>query len=132
VEEEGEECDDGNLTPGDGCEADCSLPDVCEWAGVSQLYCNGGCTWSGGSGCDQTEADIFCKLTMCNCNAYATNFQVVTALPQPGFGCTWGPGDDFGEYPQYCVNMNVVYSSGNVLNENGPGSVLANVQCAIQ
>ncbi|MFH1532939.1 MAG: hypothetical protein ABIK09_19620 [Pseudomonadota bacterium] len=131
VKEAGEACDDGNLTPGDGCEADCTLPAACEWAGVPQLYCNGGCTWSGGSGCDQTEADIYCKLTTCNCNAHAVSFQVVTALPQPGFGCTWGPGDDFGEYPQYCVNMNVVYSSGNVLAENGPGSVIANVQCSI-
>jgi cysteine-rich repeat protein len=47
VQEEGEECDDGNNTDADGCEADCTLPacgngivdpgEVC-WGGAWAKY----------------------------------------------------------------------------------------------
>ena len=127
VVEAGEECDDGNEVNNDNCSNDCKNKQ-CEWSDIEQLYCNGTCTWAGGQGCDQADADIFCKLKTCNCNSHASSFQVVTALNKKGFSCP-SYGQNLGPMPQYCVNVNVWYQGSSIVANHGNGDVVVNVVC---
>ena len=104
-------------------------PITCRWdfSSVNQLYCNGGCTWSGGSDCDQTEADIFCKLKMDNPNSTAISWTSTTALPEHGFPCTWN-GDALNIVNRG-VSMTVKYQESSILGNHGPGNVIAYPVC---
>ena len=130
IKEGGEGCDDGNLQNGDGCDSNCNQEVACQWADEPQLYCNGWCSWAGPDNCDQADADLFCKLKTCNCNAKATSFDVVKALAQPGFSCNPGYGVNLGKMPQYCVNVDVWHQNSSILANHGPGWVVTNVKCS--
>ncbi len=71
-------------------------PDTCRWdfSMVEQLYCYGGCSWSGDVGCDQADADILCKLVTDNPDSVAISYDVVAPWTGPGFG---SPTCDIGE-----------------------------------
>lgn len=104
-------------------------PITCRWdfSSINQLYCNGGCTWSGSSDCDQTEADIFCKLKMDNPNSTATSWTSTTALPEHGFPCTWN-GDTLNIVNRG-VSVPVTYQDSSILGDHGPGNVIAYPNC---
>ncbi|MBI4702204.1 MAG: hypothetical protein HY744_13835, partial [Deltaproteobacteria bacterium] len=106
------------------------LANTCRWdfSKVEQLYCNGGCSWSGGSDCDQTEADIFCKLKMDNSKSTALSWQKPTALAKPGFSCP-SIGNNLGPLVSRGVNVNVWYQDSSILGNHGAGNVITNVQC---
>jgi hypothetical protein len=128
----GERCD-GNICSICAGQVTCiqpGLPLECKWnfSQVPQLYCNGSCSWGGGSGCDQADADIYCQLVKGNPNAKATSFQVVTALGVGGFSCP-SIGTNLGPISEYGVNVNVWYQSTSILQNHGAGSVVANVTC---
>jgi hypothetical protein len=106
---------------------------TCRWhfENVPQLYCNGTCTWAGAAGCDQADADIYCKLRTGSPTSVATTFQVITALPLPGFAC---PGFsaasvNLGPKPLRGVNVNVWYQDTSILANHGPGLVVSNANC---
>ena len=109
----------------------------CKWdfSKVSQLYCNGGCSWAGGSGCDQADADIFCKLKTGNPNATAMSFTLGTALAQEGFPCQpiGSYGTALGSIPEYGVNIavngGVRYQPTSILANHGAGQVITGVVC---
>ncbi len=104
---------------------------TCRWdfSNVSQLYCNGSCTWAGGSGCDQADADLFCQLIMDNENSTATSYSTPTALPEPGIPChqtsygTTVSGVDRG------VGVTVTWQDSSILANHGPGTVITNPVC---
>lgn len=121
-----EECDDGNRVSGDGCESDCTKP-PCPWWDYVQLFCESSCSYGGGYGCDQTDADIFCKLKTCNCNAYATSFQIKQVVSGKGFACA-GSGLYAGPQTGYCVSADVWYST-DLMGAGNFGSVVTNVVC---
>jgi hypothetical protein len=102
----------------------------CRWdfSSVSQLYCNGTCTWAGGSSCDQADADVFCKLKTGNPSSTATSFSTGTALAEPGFSCP-GLGTNIGSLPSRGVNQSVYYQDSSILANHGPGTVVINVSC---
>ena len=104
-------------------------PITCRWdfSSVNQLYCNGGCTWTGSSDCDQTEADILCKLKMDNPNSTAISWTSTTALPEHGFPCPWYP--DTINVVNRGVSVSVQYQDFDILGNHGPGNVIAYPVC---
>lgn len=112
-------------------------PNQCRWdfSKVAQLYCNGTCTWGGGQGCDQADADIFCKLKTGNPNATAKSFTTTTALAVGGFSCQaiGNYGTPLGPIPEYGVNImtngGVRYQATSILANHGAGAVIDSVVC---
>jgi len=114
-------------------------PQTCryDFSGINQLYCNGTCgNWGGGSGCDQGDADVLCKLKMDNPLSTATSYQTATAMAAPGICCpppTWPPGNsgcvDLGVLSSRGVSTNVSVHDTDVLASHGAGTVVTNVQC---
>jgi len=102
--------------------------DTCRWDfdGLRQLYCNGGCTWAGGSSCDSADADIFCKLLTDNPLSTAISWTSGTALDEPGFPC---PG--YGEVLSVDrgVDVSVYYQDFSILSNHGPGDVIIDPSC---
>ncbi len=104
---------------------------TCRWdfSDVEQLYCNGSCTWSGGSGCDQTEADILCKLKTDNPASVATAWTHTTALAQEGFPCMpLGYGTTVNVNGRG-VSTRVTWQDASILGNHGPGWVVAYPTC---
>jgi hypothetical protein len=139
VVDNAERCD-GNVCGLCGPQVACFAPggkNECLWdfSKVTQLYCNGTCSWAGNQDCDQADADIFCKLKMGNPNATATNFTVATALAEGGFACQpfGNYGTPIGPIPEYGVaivtNGGVRYQATSILANHGAGHVVTNVTC---
>lgn len=106
---------------------------TCRWdfSGVEQLYCNGSCTWAGGSGCDQADADILCKLVTDNPGATAISWTATTALPQEGFPCTpLGYGSTINVSGRG-VSVPVSWQDASILGNHGPGDVVAYPICNV-
>ncbi|MEE2750699.1 MAG: MopE-related protein [Myxococcota bacterium] len=104
---------------------------TCRWdfSGVNQLYCNGSCSWAGGSGCDQSDADILCKLVTDNENSVATSWTNTTALAESGFPCTpLGYGTTISGLDRG-VTVPVSWQDSSILGNHGAGSVIAYPVC---
>ena len=140
-------CNDGTLDPGEDTD---TLPGpsttvpvdelTCryDFSGLEQLYCSGTCgNWGGDpDGCDQGDADAFCKLKMDNPLSTATSFDVGTALDAPGVCCpppTIAPGGlgcvDLGTFTDRGVDLNVSVHDTSVLSNHGGGAIVHNVVC---
>ncbi len=136
-------CGNGVIDTGEQCDGTTGVPsggqitcwpqgstDQClfDFAQVPQLYCNGSCSWAGPQGCDQADADIFCKLLKGSSTSTATSFQIVTALAVGGFSCpTYGT--NLGPMPAYGVSVNVWYQGTSILANHGAGQVITNAVC---
>jgi hypothetical protein len=64
-----------------------------DFSRVTQLFCNGGCSVSGPSGCDQADANLLCKLKTGSSTSVASSFSIELTLAAPGFTC---PFEGFG------------------------------------
>ncbi len=107
---------------------------TCRWdfSGVQQLYCNGSCTWSGASGCQQAEADILCKLITDNPASTATSWTATTALAQPGFSCAplgYGTVINVNGRGLPSFGFNIRYQDSSILANHGAGDVVAYPVC---
>ena len=122
-----ERCEPGVQDAPDGLSC---TEDTCliEFAGTTQFYCNGSCTYAGASGCDQPDADIFCKLLTGNPASTAESFSTTTALAEPGIACA-GYGDNLGSFPEYGVDVEIWWQSSSVLENHGPGTVIVDPIC---
>ena len=91
------------------------------------LYCNGeaGDDWLDNQhGCQQADADAFCKLKLCDEDAFASTFEVTPATNNPGFvGGFVGlkNGDWFG--------MTGVRFEEDIKRDHGSGDVVSDVTC---
>lgn len=106
-------------------------PLTCRWAfdKVEQLYCAGTCSWAGSIGCDQADADVFCKLRTGNPLSKATSFEVATALPKGGFTCPY-LGTSLGTMTARGVDRDVRYQDTSILGNHGPGEVIIHPVCS--
>lgn len=102
---------------------------TCRWdfSDVDQLYCNGTCTWAGGSGCDQSDADILCQLITDNPLSTATSWTATTALATSGFSCP-GYGGTVNVSGRG-VSRSVWYYDSSILSTHGAGAVVAYPVC---
>jgi len=134
-----EECDDGcakgdpalcdAADDGDGCDADCTV--TCFFEAIQFMYCNGSCSYAGGSGCDQSDADLFCRLKTCNANASASTWSIVSinsTSNKPGIVCV-GKGTNKGPQPAYNVNIDVWYSDSFYPTYSTGTTAIGNVTC---
>lgn len=137
-----EECDDGcakgntwecdDLDNGDGCEKDCTV--TCFFKDIAYLYCNGSCSYAGGTGCDVDDANLFCRLKTCNPNATAASWGIVTISASspdvPGVTCsTGGKGTNKGKYPAYNVNVDVWWTDKFKTAYPTGNTAIGNVTC---
>jgi hypothetical protein len=102
----------------------------CRWdfSEVNQLYCNGSCSWAGGSDCDQYDADILCQLIMDNADSTATSWTSTTSLSEGGFPCTpLGYGTVINT--DRGVTVTVSYQDSSILSDHGSGNVIAYPVC---
>ena len=104
---------------------------TCRWdlSMVTQLYCNGACSWAGAIDCDQADADIFCKLRTGNPLSTANSFGHAQASNDPGFACPLGFGVNIGPLPTRGVNQAVPYQDSSILANHGAGNVIVNPDC---
>ena len=103
--------------------------ETCRWdfAGINQLYCNGSCTWAGGSSCDRADADILCKLLTDNPASTAISWTDTVALSEPGFSCP-GHGGTINVSGRG-VDVDVWYQDSSIRDTHGPGEVVAYPVC---
>jgi hypothetical protein len=103
-----------------------------DFSAAPQLYCNGSCSING-SGCDQDDADLFCRLKTGNPNAVAAAFSVETALPLPGFSCPLPMFATYGTKLTHLgsrgVSVPVFYSEDSILDTHGEGMAITSVTC---
>jgi len=106
------------------------LSESCRWdfSSVSQLYCEGTCSISGGSGCDQTEADRFCKIKTDNPASVATSFSTPTALDEPGFSCANQLGVPVDMNSRGVTEV-IRYQDSSIVANHGAGHVITNAVC---
>ena len=133
-------CGDGILQPGEEVDPPPGPfstvfvdPTSCKWdfSSVSQLYCNGTCTWAGGSSCDSADADLFCKLKTGNPLSTATSYTTAIALSAPGFPCPDRTtlGTSIGTLPLRGVTREVWYTDDDIRSTHGSGTVIDSVVC---
>ena len=100
------------------------------------LYCHGYCgdNWFNKTlGCQQSDADVYCKLIMCNVKAYATNYDLGVATNNPGFVCD-GHGKNFGNW----FGIKGIWFDEDVSSSHCEGTctyaqaVVRNVKCDVQ
>jgi hypothetical protein len=126
-------CGDGKVTGGEewdplpGPFTTAPVTPLCrfDFSSVPQLYCHADCSWGGAPGCDQADADVFCKLRTDNPRSTASAFTAGVRLDAPGFSC---PGEvtlgtDIGPLPSRGVTSNVFYSDGSIAQTHGPSGI---------
>jgi hypothetical protein len=94
-----------------------------------QLYCNGTCSWAGAQGCDQEDADVFCKLKTGRLDAVARTFQIVKALPEGGYTCPQPSyGQSLGAWKEAGIE-DIRFQETSILANHGSGDVVTDVEC---
>jgi hypothetical protein len=108
-----------------------------DFSRISQWYCHGTCgNWGGANGCDQGDANAFCKLKMDNPSSTALSFSVVDAMQAPGVCC---PPPSFATGTLGCTSVGVLSSRGvqlavsvhptNLFSTHQGGKVITNLVC---
>ena len=138
--DQGERCDgplDPNKMPGVGCKGNCFF----DFSMVQQMYCAGACSWAGPNGCDQADADLFCKLTKGKSTAKALSFKLGPPTNSFGFACgdpklfavidEMGndPRVNLGNMPEFSVNRPVMYQAKDILKTHGNVLSIVSVTC---
>ena len=80
------------------------------------LYCHTSCgdDWlDSEEGCQKSDADAFCKLYLCDENAFASKFSLAQATNDPGFSCK-GHGTNYGNF----FGMSDVHFTKDVLGDH--------------
>jgi hypothetical protein len=104
---------------------------------INQWYCNGSCgNWGGPDGCDQLDANAFCKLKMDNPRSTAIEWSTAPAMAAPGVCCpppTDAPGSrgctPLGVLSTRGVNTAVSVHPSNLLGTHQAGTVITNLLC---
>ena len=106
-------------------------PGTCRWdfSSIRQFYCNGSCNWSGNSGCDQEQADVFCTLLTSNPDSTATSFTTTTALDEHGFSCMPLGYGEVINVTDRGWDGEVRYQDTSILANHGGGTVIVDPVC---
>jgi len=122
-----EHCDGATGIIGVGCRKNCLF----DFSTVPQMSCNLSCSWGGNAGCDQADADIFCKLRTGNKLSKATKFSLSPPTDLGGFPCSdpnvfFQPDlrDNLGSLPEFGVVKDVRYQSSKIKSTHGLVNVI--------
>ena len=120
-----EYCDGSPVIQGVGCTGDC----LYDFSQVTQMFCAGTCTWGGAAGCDQADADVFCRLRTGWAQSKATAFQLGAPTDLGGFPCAdpkqpvkldgVDPRLFLGPLTEFGVNINVYYQVTKIKTSHG-------------
>jgi len=117
-----EHCDGATGISGVSCTNACRF----DFKTVSQMSCNGKCSWAGPDGCDQADADVFCKLRTGNSTSKATSFKLGLPTDLGGFACfdpgVFFPNDlrvNLGPLPDFGVLKDVQYQPTKIKSTHG-------------
>jgi cysteine-rich repeat protein len=123
VQELYEHCDGPTNIAGVGCGKTCRY----NFSTVPQLSCNLTCSWAGANGCDQADADVFCKLRTGKPQAKATKWDLALPTDLGGFACAdpnvFFPDDmriNLGPLPEFGVLKDVRYQPTKIKSTHGP------------
>ncbi len=83
VQEQYEHCDGDTKLMGVGCKQ-CLF----DFSAVPQMSCSKTCSWAGAAGCDQEDANVYCKLRTGNKQSTATSFKLAAPTDAGGFPCS--------------------------------------------
>jgi cysteine-rich repeat protein len=107
-----------------------------DFSRITQLFCAGTCgAWGGGNGCQQADADAFCKLKTGNPRSTASTFSSSGfATDAPGICCpTEDPQENgctlLGAFADRGVLLPVMVEEISLLSSEGPGQVITDVVC---
>lgn len=106
-----------------------------DFSAINQLFCDSACgIWGAGDGCQQEDADAFCKLKTGDPTSVAITFSVAEAISAPGICCPSVAPDDVGCTPLRVfddrgVPLLVSIDNASLLDSHGPGQVITNVAC---
>ena len=96
-----------------------------EFAAAKILYCNGGCNGVDGvNGCQQADADGYCKLHKCCATSVATSWTDLPATNVPGFSCT-----NYGVNQGNFFGIPNVHTEADVASTHGGGNSITNAVC---
>jgi cysteine-rich repeat protein len=124
LQEQYEHCDGPTGLAGVGC-------DQClyDFSAVSQMACAKTCSWGGPQGCDQADADAFCKLRVGHPGAKATSFKTGLPTNAGGFPCSdknvvieldgEDPRIDLGLLTEFGINKAVLYQPTKIAQTHG-------------
>ncbi len=117
-----EHCDGPTGIAGVGCGKTCRY----DFSTVPQMSCNLSCSWGGANGCDQADADIFCKLRTGNPQAKASKWGLALPTDLGGFACSdpkvFFPDDmrtNLGQLPEFGVSKDVWYQPTKIKSTHG-------------
>jgi hypothetical protein len=106
-----------------------------DFSKVTQLYCQGTCSWAGSEDCQEADADVFCQLKLDTPNAFALSFDIVAATDDPGFACPKiGLGESFNaDISSRTGDLGFVprFEDNSVLGSHAAGDTIQNVVCDI-
>ena len=111
-----------------GVSADNRRPPVIHFTQAPQLYCNRGCSVVGAGGCDQPDADLFCKLKTGSPLSVATSFSLGMVQDAAGFTCP-GIGTQAPNLGGRGIGVAMYYSDESLLSSHGDGQSITNVVC---
>jgi len=108
-----------------------------DFSRINQWYCHEACgNWGGSKGCDQLDADAFCKLKMDNPNSTAIGWRTMRAMEAPGVCC---PAPTFEPGSLGCTSLGVLSSRGvglavsvhptNLFSTHQGGTVITDLVC---
>lgn len=128
VQEAYEHCDGATGIAGVTCQPDCLF----DFSTVPQMSCSMTCSWGGPNGCDQADADVFCKLRTGNSQAKATSFKTAPPTDKGGFPCSDSkvvlgdpdPRKLLGLLTEFGVLKPVYYQETKILSTHGVAPVL--------
>lgn len=117
-----EHCDGPTGVVGLNCGKNCRY----DFSNVPQMSCSQTCSWGGPAGCDQADADIFCKLRTGNSKATAKSFALALPTDLGGFPCAdpnvfFDPDlrENLGPLPEFGVNKDVRYQPSKIKTTHG-------------
>ena len=91
------------------------------------LYCDKDCgtIWLDDEyGCQQEDADAFCRLKNCDVQSHSLSFNVSLSTNTPGFSCR-GIGKNFGKV----IGISDVHFVTDIKSTHGTGDVVTNITC---
>jgi hypothetical protein len=140
------QCNDGRFNPLAGEERDPPMspasavpvnPTTCryDFSGITQLYCTGACgAWGGGNGCQQADADAFCKLKTGNPAATAAAITPTATMAAAGICCPTlvvGGCILLGKLTTRGVALDIYIHNTDLATAHTGGQVIANPTCII-